>query len=110
MEFFSDDQAARYGRLVDSPGWSLLERSFFVDEADPALVDSTDGQHDPRCRTRRQRSEVQDSISSGPVRATCARRLSRRGPGFDRRVGLILLSLTDGEGPAMQSCHESKQR
>src|SRR5487761_1253252 len=45
VEFLSDDQAARYGRFVDAPTRAQLERGFFLDDVDRALVDQRRGDH-----------------------------------------------------------------
>jgi TnpA family transposase len=38
VEFLSDEEAARFGRYDGSPSRAELERAFFLDDADRALV------------------------------------------------------------------------
>jgi hypothetical protein len=38
VEFRSDEDAARFGRYDGPPSWGELERAFFLDDADRALV------------------------------------------------------------------------
>jgi len=45
VEFLSDDQVAEYGRFSRSPTRLELERFFFVDDVDRALVDQRRGDH-----------------------------------------------------------------
>jgi hypothetical protein len=45
MEFLSDDQVAAYGRFVGPPERAELERFFFLDDADRALVGKRRGDH-----------------------------------------------------------------
>ena len=39
VEFLTDDEAAAYGRYADAPSQADLERVFFLDDEDRALVD-----------------------------------------------------------------------
>jgi TnpA family transposase len=45
VEFLSDDQVAAYGRFAGSPERAELERFFFLDDADRALVGKRRGDH-----------------------------------------------------------------
>ncbi len=45
IEFLSDDQAAAYGRFTGPPERAELERFFFLDDADRALVGKRRGDH-----------------------------------------------------------------
>lgn len=45
VEFLSDDQAAAYGRFTGPPERAELERFFFLDDADRALVGKQRGDH-----------------------------------------------------------------
>ena len=45
VEFLSDEQAAAYGWLPESLSRAELERFFFLDDADRALVRRHRGQH-----------------------------------------------------------------
>ena len=45
LEFLSDDQVAAYGQFVGPPERTELERFFFLDDADRALVVRRRGDH-----------------------------------------------------------------
>ncbi len=45
VEFLSDEEAARFGRYDGSPSRVELERAFFLDDADRALVGRRRGDH-----------------------------------------------------------------
>ncbi|SRR5260370_27123278 len=45
VEFLTDDEAAAYGRYVGAPSQADLERVFFLDDDDRALVDLRRGEH-----------------------------------------------------------------
>jgi TnpA family transposase len=45
VEFLSDDQVAAYGRFAGPPERAELERFFFLDDADRALVARRRGDH-----------------------------------------------------------------
>ncbi|MBG6089617.1 TnpA family transposase [Actinomadura viridis] len=45
MEFLTDEQAARYGAFAGAPSRVELERFFFLDDADRALIESKRRQH-----------------------------------------------------------------
>jgi TnpA family transposase len=45
VEFLSDEEAARFGRYDGSPSRAELERAFFLDDADRALVARRRGDH-----------------------------------------------------------------
>ncbi len=45
IEFLSDDQVAAYGRFVGPPERAELERFFFLDDADRALIGKRRGDH-----------------------------------------------------------------
>src|SRR5260370_31710272 len=45
VEFLTDDEAAAYGRYTGAPPQADLERVFFLDDADRALVDRRRGEH-----------------------------------------------------------------
>ena len=45
VEFLSDEQATAYGRFNGTPGRADLERYFFLDDADRALVGRRRGAH-----------------------------------------------------------------
>jgi len=45
VEFLSDEEAARFGRYDGSPSRAELERAFFLDDADRALVGRRRGDH-----------------------------------------------------------------
>jgi TnpA family transposase len=45
VEFLSDDEAARYGRFSGAPSRAELERAFFLDDVDKALVARRRGDH-----------------------------------------------------------------
>jgi Domain of unknown function (DUF4158) len=45
VEFLTDDEAAAYGRYADAPSQADLERVFFLDDEDRALVDRRRGEH-----------------------------------------------------------------
>ncbi|SRR6266498_2331341 len=45
VEFLTDDEAAAYGRYAGAPSQADLERVFFLDDDDRALVDRHRGEH-----------------------------------------------------------------
>jgi hypothetical protein len=45
VEFLSDAEAAAYGRLIGVPSRAELERFFFLDDADRALIAERRGAH-----------------------------------------------------------------
>lgn len=45
VEFLTDDEASAYGRYVGAPSQADLERVFFLDDEDRALVDRRRGEH-----------------------------------------------------------------
>ena len=45
VEFLTDDEAAAYGRFAGPPSQADLERVFFLDDEDRALVGQRRGQH-----------------------------------------------------------------
>lgn len=45
VEFLTDDEAAAYGRYTGAPSQMDLERVFFLDDEDRALVDRRRGEH-----------------------------------------------------------------
>jgi hypothetical protein len=45
VEFLSDDQVAAYGRFAGPPERASLERFFFLDDADRAMVARRRGDH-----------------------------------------------------------------
>jgi Domain of unknown function (DUF4158) len=45
VEFFTDDEAAAYGRFAGPPSQAELERVFFLDDEDRALAGQRRGQH-----------------------------------------------------------------
>jgi len=45
VDFLTDDEAAAYGRFVGSPSQADLERVFFLDDEDRALVGRRRGEH-----------------------------------------------------------------
>lgn len=45
VEFLTDDEAAAYGRYAEVPSQADLERVFFLDDEDRALVDQRRGEH-----------------------------------------------------------------
>jgi hypothetical protein len=45
VEFLTDREAAAYGRYVAAPSRSELERVFFLDDADKALISRRRGDH-----------------------------------------------------------------
>jgi len=45
VEFLTDDEAAAYGRYTDAPSQADLDRVFFLDDEDRALVDRRRGTH-----------------------------------------------------------------
>jgi hypothetical protein len=45
VEFLMDDEAAAYGRYAGAPSQADLERVFFLDDEDRALVDRRRGEH-----------------------------------------------------------------
>jgi hypothetical protein len=45
VEFLSDDRALAFSRFVGEPSRSELERYFFLDDADRALVEQRRGDH-----------------------------------------------------------------
>jgi hypothetical protein len=45
VEFLTDDEAAAYGRYAGMPSQADLERVFFLDDEDRALVDRHRGEH-----------------------------------------------------------------
>jgi TnpA family transposase len=45
VEFLTDDEAAAYGRYAGSPSQADLERVFFVDDEDMALINQHRGEH-----------------------------------------------------------------
>jgi hypothetical protein len=50
VEFLSDDETAAYGRFVGVPSRADLDRAFFLDDADKALVRKRRGDPPPRSR------------------------------------------------------------
>ena len=45
VEFLTDDEAAAYGRYREDPSQADLERVFFLDDEDMALVNQHRGEH-----------------------------------------------------------------
>ena len=45
VEFLTDDEVAAYGRFIDAPARADLERVFFLDDEDRALVAVRRGEH-----------------------------------------------------------------
>jgi TnpA family transposase len=45
VEFLTDDEAAAYGRYADAPSQAELEKIFFLDDEDRALVARRRGDH-----------------------------------------------------------------
>ncbi|MEC5180138.1 hypothetical protein RCH07_001486 [Arthrobacter sp. CG_A4] len=45
VEFLNDDEVAAYGRFTGAPSWADLERVFFLDDEDRALVGVRRGGH-----------------------------------------------------------------
>ena len=45
MEFLTDDELAAYGRYAGAPSQADLDRVFFLDDADRAVVDRRRGEH-----------------------------------------------------------------
>jgi hypothetical protein len=45
VEFLTDDEAAAYGRFTGPPSQADLERVFFLDDEDRALVGQRRGDH-----------------------------------------------------------------
>ena len=54
-EFPTDDEAAAYGRYAGAPSQAGLERVFFLDDDDRALVGRHRGEHMPVALGRRLR-------------------------------------------------------
>lgn len=45
VEFLTDDEVASYGRFIGAPSRAVLERVFFLDDEDQALVAARHGEH-----------------------------------------------------------------
>ncbi|MBC6470438.1 DUF4158 domain-containing protein [Actinomadura alba] len=45
VDFLTDDEAAAYGRFAGAPSLADLERVFFLDDEDRALVERRRGEH-----------------------------------------------------------------
>ena len=79
VEFLSDQEAARFGRYEGPPSRAELERAFFLDDADRALVGRRRGDQN-HLGFALQLTTARYLASSWPTRPSCGTRSSFHNP------------------------------